>query len=182
MAARNKEKSMFNVGDFVVYGNAGVCKVDEIGPLVKMNFPKEKIFYTLVPVYSKGSKVFTPVDSEKVILRPVLSKKDAKELIYEMDEVKEMDIQDNKKREEVFKQCIRDCDCRDLVKVIKTIYQRKKERIAEGKKVTAGDEKILHMAEDNLNRELAVALDVEMSIVEEFLDKKIEGSACEPIC
>jgi CarD family transcriptional regulator len=173
---------MFEVGNFVVYGNAGVCRVDKIGPLVKMKFPKEKIFYTLLPVYSKGSKVFTPVDSEKVILRPVLTKEDACVLIDEIDEMEEMWIPDNKKREETFKQSLRKCDCRELVKVIKTINVRREERLAEGKKVTAGDEKILHIAEENLNRELAIALDLEKTIVEEYISKKIEGKECQPIC
>ncbi len=172
---------MFEVGNYVVYGSVGVCRVDKIGPLLKMHFPKEKIFYTLLPVYSKGSKVFTPVDSEKVILRPVLSKEEACELIENIEEMEEMWIPDNKKREEEFKQSLKKCDCGELVKVIKTINARRDERISEGKKVTAGDEKILHIAEENLSRELAIALDLEKEIVEEYISKKIEGKECHPI-
>lgn len=173
---------MFEVGNYVVYGSAGVCKVDKVGPLLKMKLPKEKIFYTLLPIYSKGSKVFTPVDSDKVILRPVISKEEACEIINEMDEVEEMWIPDNKKREETFKESLRKCDCRELVKVIKTIHIRREERLADGKKVTAGDEKILHIAEENLNRELAIALGLEKEIVEEFIAKKFEGKECQAIC
>lgn len=173
---------MFEVGNFVVYGSSGVCKVDEVGPLLKMNMPKDKIYYTLLPVYSKGSKVFTPVDSDKVILRPVLSKEEAIDLVNEIDDVDEIDIPDNKKREEIFKQCVRKCDCKDLIRIIKTINTRRDERIAEGKKVTAGDEKMLHIAEESLSRELAVALELEKEIVDDFLENKIQGKECTPIC
>jgi len=172
---------MFEVGNYVVYGSTGVCKVDKIGPLVKMHFPKEKIFYTLLPVYSKGSKVFTPIDSDKVILRPVLSKEEALILIEEIDEMEEMWIPDNKKREEEFKICMKKCDCRELVKVIKTIHARRDERLSEGKKVTAGDEKILHIAKENLSRELAIALELDKDLVEEYIGKRIEGKECHPI-
>lgn len=144
--------------------------------------PKGKKYYTLVPVYSKGSKVFTPVDSDKVILRPVLSKEEATELVHEIDDVEEMQIPDNKKREEIFKQSLRRCDCRELIRVMKTINTRREERIAEGKKVTAGDEKMLHAAEENLSRELAVAFDLEKEVVVDFLKCKMKGLECEPIC
>lgn len=173
---------MFEVGNFVVYGNAGVCKVDKVGSLEKMNMPKDKMYYTLVPVYSKGSKVFTPVDSDKVILRPVLSKEEATELVNDIDEMDEMWIPDNKKREETFKQSIRKCDCRELVRIIKTINTRRDERIAEGKKVTAGDEKMLHAAEENLSRELAVAFGLDKEVVIDYLKHKIKGLECQPIC
>lgn len=173
---------MFEVGKFVVYGNAGVCKVDKVGPLLKMNMPKDKLFYTLVPVYSKGSKVFTPVDSDKVVLRPVITKEEATELVHDIDEIEEMWIPDNKKREETFKQSLRKSDCRELISIIKTINTRRDERIAEGKKVTAGDEKMIHAAEENLSRELAVVFDLEKEVVIDYLKCKVKGLDCQPIC
>ncbi len=35
----------------------------------------DKMYYTLVPVYEEKSRLFTPVDNHKVVMRPVISKK-----------------------------------------------------------------------------------------------------------
>ena len=69
--------SMFQVGDVVVYGSTGVCEVVDIGPLDLPGMSKEREYYTLRPFYEERSRVFTPVDGQKVILRAVLTKKQA---------------------------------------------------------------------------------------------------------
>ena len=78
-------------------------------------------------------------------------------------------ITDEKKREECYKETMRTCDCREFVSIIKTIYTRKQERLAEGKKVTASDEKYFSMAEDKLYGELAIALEMEKNKVKRLL-------------
>ena len=68
---------MYEIGEYIVYGNAGVCKVVET---VKMPVPgtkDDKLYYTLDPVYDKGCRLFVPVDSQKVKMRPILTKKEA---------------------------------------------------------------------------------------------------------
>ena len=57
---------MFQKNDYVIYGSNGVCKIQDIGPLDMPGIPKERIYYTLVPYYTKDSQIFTPVDSNKV--------------------------------------------------------------------------------------------------------------------
>lgn len=164
---------MFEVGDYVVYRNNGVCRVDSIGP---MNLPGEsvsKLYYTLIPIYLKGSKVYTPTDNEKVIIRPVISKEDASELIDHIKDIEVLWVTDEKSREMIYKEALAKCECREWVKIIKTLYQRKQSRIAEGKKVTASDEKYLKIAEDNLYGELAIPLEMEKDMVEEFIIERV---------
>ena len=54
---------MFEVGDFVVYGSDGVYQVDKVGPLNMSGVSKDKLYYTLVSPYMKGSKIFSAVDN-----------------------------------------------------------------------------------------------------------------------
>lgn len=56
---------MFDVGDYIVYGNNGVCLVEKVGPLESSVMSKEKIYYTLSPCYMQGSTIFTPADNQK---------------------------------------------------------------------------------------------------------------------
>ena len=51
---------MFALKEYVIYGNNGVCKVESIGPVNMPGVEKTKIYYTLVPLYANGSKVYTP--------------------------------------------------------------------------------------------------------------------------
>ena len=58
--------------------------------------------------------------------------------------------------------------------MIKCIYDRKQLRLSEGKKITATDEKYMHMAEDALYLELGTALNMEKGQVVEYIIKEIE--------
>ena len=68
---------------------------------------------------------------------------------------------------------MKSCECKDWVKIIKTLYLRKKERIAQGKKTTAMDEKYLRMAEENLYTELSLALGVPKEKMEEHIASRV---------
>ena len=57
-----KGEAMFKEGDFIIYGSNGVCQVEHIGSMELQGVPDDKMYYTLVPVYEKKSRLFTPVD------------------------------------------------------------------------------------------------------------------------
>lgn len=160
---------MFEIGDVIIYGTNGVCTVETIGPLDSKMNTKGRIYYTLKPFYRKESKIFTPADSEKVIMRPVLKKEEAMKLIAEIKNIDSLWIEDEKGREYAYKEAIHKCDCRELVRIIKTIYRRKESRIAEGKKVTSVDEKYFFMAEDSLYGELAIPLKMTKEEVKDYI-------------
>lgn len=164
---------MFKKGDFVVYGHSGVCEVDSIGNMNSPGIPKDKLYYTLLPCYTKGSKIFTPIDNDKVIIRRVLTKEEATTLVDEIKYIDILDITNEKKREFEYKEAFRKCDCRELVKIIKTIYLREESRLAEGKKMTASDEKYFSMAEDSLYGELAISFDLDRDNVKKFVTDKV---------
>ncbi len=90
---------MFETGDYIIYGNNGVCRVEDIGTLDISGVQKGQLYYTLQPVYSKGSKVFTPVNNDKVIMRPILTESEAKKIIDGIGEIDELWIEDDAKRD-----------------------------------------------------------------------------------
>lgn len=165
---------MFNVGDFIIYGGNGVCKVDNIGKLKSPDAPDDRTYYTLLPVYAKGRKIFTPVDNTKVIMRPVINEKEALELIDSMKDIDALWLADEKRREQIYKEAFQTCECREMVKIIKTIYLRKRSRLAEGRKVTVGDSRYFQKAEDSLYGELAIALGMDIEQVKEFVIERVE--------
>ena len=156
---------MFKVGDYVIYGNAGVCRVEDIGPLSIGS--KDKDYYTLVPVYGRNSRLYTVVDSDKVVIRPIMTKEESDALIDEMEDIDTLWIGDEKRREEIYKETMKTCDCKAWVQIIKTLYLRKLDRLAKGKKVTSSDERYLHIAENILFGEMSLPLQLTVKEVEE---------------
>ena len=167
---------MFKAGTYIVCGQHGVCRVEGVGKLQLTEASGDKEYYTLSKVYSKGGVLYVPADSEKIVMRPVISKEEAEELIGHMREIDLLQIDNEKRKEEIFKQAFRTCDSREWIKIIKTLYERKKIRLAKGKKVTASDERFLRAAEDNLYGELAISLDIAKGDVEQYIMDKIGGA------
>lgn len=160
---------MFQVNDVVIYGHHGVCEITEIGTLKMPMADREKLYYTLRPVNRKDSAVYAPVENRKIIMRPVITKEAAKELIQQIPEIETVWIVNEKAREVQFKEALQTCDCKELVKVIKTLYHRKQQRLESGKKVTVVDEKYFRQAEEKLYEELAFVLEMEKSKVGQYI-------------
>ena len=165
---------MFKVGDLVVYGNAGVCRVVEIGQPPLSGIPDGQDYYTLAPYYAEKSVIFTPCDNPKVVMRPIVSREEAEELIRLVPEIGCLGIPDEKKREDCYRDTIKTCDPKLFISIIKTIYNRKKQRLSEGKKSTASDEKYFQMAEEKLYGELAIVLETERSNVRDCIFRCVE--------
>lgn len=166
---------MFKIGDFVVHGNNGVCKVEDIQTM-DGNGQEKRTYYTLIPLYSSGSKLFVPTDSKKVITRSVMTKKDVTELLKDWNSIDTLKVESDKQREEIYKKALRSCDSRQWVKLIKTSYQRNQMRMKNGKKATTSDERYLHMAQDHLFGELAIPLEMTKGEAEDYFISKIRAN------
>ena len=166
---------MFETGTYIICGQHGVCRVEDMGPLKLTEASKDRVYYTLSQVYSQGGVIYVPADSDKIIMRSVISREEAEKLIDEMEEMDVLWVENEKRREDVFKQALRTCDNREWVKIINTLYARRQSRLAQGKKVTASDERFLRAAEENLYGELAVSLGKEKDEIEKYIISRIEG-------
>ena len=164
---------MFQAGDVIVCGTHGVCRVEKVGPLSSAVADRDRLYYTLKPLYERGSVVFTPVDNEKMVIRPVISREEALRLIDGIRDAEALGIEDERKREENYKTALKSCRAEELVKMIKTINARKRSRAARGKKATDADSRYVKLAEDYLYGELAISLDLEWDQVKAFVRERI---------
>ena len=164
---------MFNKGDYIVYGNNGVCVVEEITKMKMKGVSGDKKYYKLSPVANPMSKIFTPVDNDKITMRKVMTKQEAEELIASVPDAEPLDIVEDKQREEIYKQILKDCNPYNSFRAIKTLYSRKMEREASGKKNTSVDERYFKQIENNLYGEIAIALECEPVEVTKIIAEKI---------
>ena len=132
----------YEIGDFVSKPVTGICKIENI---LYLNPQKEKIY---VPVSSSDSR-----------LRLCLTKEEAWNLIKRIPDIPTAWTNNEKMREQNYKEAVRANDPEALVAIIKMIYQRKQKRLAQGKKCTATDARYFQIAENLLYMELGVALE-----------------------
>lgn len=166
---------MFKIGDYVAHYKEGVCEVMNIGPLNMSCSDKGKEYYTLRPLYDVGGTLYTPVDNVRRQVRAVLSGEEARKLIDEMPSIDTLWVENEKKREELYREALMKNQCREWVAIIKTSYQRKIKRLSSGKKSINIDEKYLNMAERFLYGELAAALDMPKDEVKNYIIRQLDS-------
>ena len=165
---------MFEKSELIMYGTTGVCEVVNITTPNIKGIPKGKLYYELQPYYQKDGKIFTPIDNEKVLMRRIITKQEAEQLIHEIPDIEALYVENDKMREIQYKECVKSGECRELIKMIKTLYLRKMKRIAQGKHITTTDERYLKQAEDALYSELAISLGVPKEKMETYIAEQIE--------
>ena len=165
---------MFSIGDLVIYGNNGVCQVMGVSAPHLMGAADDRLYYELKP-YQKDGRIMTPVENQKIPMRPILNEQEANQLIEEIPDIEMLWIENDKVREAQYKECIRSADCRQWISIIKTLYNRRLERQRQGKRMTATDERYLKQAEEYLYSELSIPLGLPKEKVEDFIIDNIEN-------
>lgn len=160
---------MFAIGEYVIYGSNGICVIKDIAPIDIPGMASDKMYYYLCPVGPKESKIYSPVDNPKVVMRKVLTKDEAQELLNVAPEIPNLPDVGDKQMEVLYKEALASCDVKQLVSLIKTIVVKRNKRIAIGKKITSTDERYLKKAGESLFNELSYALGKEKSEVESYI-------------
>ena len=165
---------MFKIGDTVVCSN-GVCRIEKIGPLAGMGKSVAKrSYYTLRPCFDDAATIYVPVDGDDDALRFALGREEVSKLMDEIGDLEQINILDEKKREAEYKNAVNSKDPRKLIRIIKTMYYRRKARIESGKKSTAIDERYFRIAENRLYEEVALALGIDREEVKDYIRQYIE--------
>lgn len=148
---------MFEIGDYIVYGQNGICQVEEITHLEMAGVDKDKLYYVLLPIKNPSGKLFCPADNTRVVMRKIVTKDEADAIIRDAKDIEPLNITNEKARDDSYKNTMKSCDIRETVSMLKTLLKRKKAREDLGKKITATDERYLKKAEEGIFSELSLA-------------------------
>lgn len=170
---------MFQKGDFIVYGNTGVCRVEDIG--LPDNIPTEAkgtLYYKLLPVRGTGV-IYIPVDST-VFMRPVLSREAALKLISKIPDIQEEPYcgQDQRMLAGHYRTFLDSHECEGLIQLIKTVYTKNKSQSQKGKQPGKTDMQYMKRAEELLHGEISVALNIPFERVSDFLKQEVSKLDC----
>lgn len=160
---------MFSVGDKIVYGETGVCTVEQIGPLGGSGSQKDRVYYHLRPLIGSGT-YFTPVDSS-AYMRPVMSREEAEALIDSMPGIEPAICQDNRFNhvDAFYRELFKKHSCEALVSIVKGLRCR----MAERKTKSTRAEATMKRAKEILHGELSIALGMDYKEVEPYIRSRI---------
>ena len=116
----------------------------------------EKEYYVMQPCGKPEGSVYAPVDAEKTNMRRIMTRAEAEQFLRTAADIQLLDIHNRKLLEDACKECIRSCDPEELMRVIRTLYTRKQERLRQGKKMTLTDIHYMEQAENILYMELSI--------------------------
>ena len=148
----------YEIGDLVSKPVTGICKIEDILYLTPQDEKNNKLYYLMKPIEDEKDKIYVPVSNSDSRLRLCLTKEEAWNLIKRISEIPTAWINNEKLREQNYKEAVKANDPEALVAIIKMIYQRKQKRLAQGKKCTATDARYFQIAENLLYMELGVAI------------------------
>lgn len=166
---------MFEVGEFVIYGSSGVCRVEKIGALGGRGPERKRQYYTLKPRYSSET-IYAPVDTE-VFMRKVISREEAEQLIERIPELPAVICNDRNTRAltDHYKATLRSHACEDLMQTIKAVYLKGVRAAEQKRKPGQVDQYFGKRAEDLLHGELAVALGIPLEEVKPYIAQRLEA-------
>jgi len=164
---------MYQINDLIVFGNNGVCKVENIGVPNISGIDKNLQYYTLIPINTKGSVLYTPVDNLKISMRKIITIEEAEELLDKILSIPTFTIDNPIFPDENYKNAISSQNCEELIKVIKTVYLKQQDKKSEGKKISQVDERYMKQAEDLLYSELAIVLDIPKEEMKSYVELRV---------
>ena len=165
---------MFQVGEQVVYGIHGVCRVvDQEERIVDR---KHVTYLALEPVNQDGSKYLVPTHNAAAMakLRYMLSREELESLM-QSDEVRADGwIKDENQRKQVYRELIGSGDRAKLMCMVRTLHRHKDAQAAAGKKCHLCDENFLRDAEKLLLSEVSIVMDMEPEEAKQYIRNKLK--------
>ena len=168
---------MYSIGDYISYGNSGVCEV--MGTEVmdsSAGSSKGRECYILRPLSNQTCKIMTPVDNQKVIMRDLISPEETRQLLEDIPQIETLPEQSARQQELSYSKALHSGSCREWLCLVKTLSQRIESRRQKGKKVTATDDRYFKAATEKLVEEFSVVLNMEARETKDMLMGAFHGS------
>ncbi|MGN0976360.1 MAG: CarD family transcriptional regulator [Gemmiger sp.] len=167
---------MFQVGDTVTYGTSGACRI--MAEETKTIGGQAMTCLILKPVYDSSLTITVPTGSEaaKAKMHPLMTREEAFALIREMPQQADDYEADPALRREFYNDVLRSGDRHKLVRMIKSIYRYKQERLATGKHLATFDENAMREAETMLYTEFAMVLGIQPADVIPFVQQQLTSA------
>jgi CarD family transcriptional regulator len=168
------EEDMLSVGDTFIYSGHGILELTDIREMNEDN--ETRLYYVLKPVLGNSFTLYVPVGNENLEakMRRLLNADEVHKFIGEMPGKDSVWIEDENERRQFYKEALSNGDRDSLVRLIKSVFLRKRELNAAGRKLHTTDEQFMKDAEKILYDEFAYVLGIKREDVMPFILSQLE--------
>lgn len=158
---------MFSVGELVLYGAEGVCRIVGIEDLDLTG--EMSPYYRLAPESDKSSCIFVPMNNSILTqrIKPLLSKEEIAELIADKEGADSVWCDSTSLRKNRYQEIVNSADRKRLISLVRELQERRSHMKGSGQRFSVTDEHYFKLAQrilyDEFSRVIPVAQD-------EFLD------------
>ncbi len=165
---------MYQVGEDVVYGIHGVCRIVDVE--ARKIDRKTVEYLVLVPKDQTGSRYLVPRGNAAAMakLRPVMSREDLEALLISPEVRQDGWIADENQRKQYYREVINSGDRTALLRMVHTLHDHRRQQQAAGRKFHLCDENFLRDAQRLLSTEFSVVLEMPPAEVETYIVSKLE--------
>ena len=165
---------MFAVGEYIVYGTNGMCRVEEICAS-PYDATDTRDFYLLVPLHNPmSSTIYTPVNNERVPMRRLMTREEIESLISCMNDIEELIVPMEKQRRDMYRTTLGELRPEGYVSVMKTVHRRRAQLAAAHKHFPVTDMEYGRLAKHLLYSEIALVLGMEEASMEAYLEERLQ--------
>lgn len=165
---------MYQLGDQVVYGIHGVCRI--IDTEIRSVDRKKVEYFVLEPREQPGARYYIPTQNQAALskLRPLLSRAQLEALLESSDTRQDCWVADEGRRKQRYRELINSGDRAALISMVRTLHRHKADQIAAGRKFHLCDENFLRDAEKLLTSEFSLVLDMAPADAVAYIKEALE--------
>lgn len=167
---------MCQIGDKVVHINGGVFLIEEI-KIMNYGFGDTN-YLILKPYYidetNKTLVLYVPEEKKDQLIRKIMSKEEALNVIEQIKSIEPIWYQDAKTRKDKFGELIRSKNIKDICVVVKSLYVKQLELQENNKSLNLIDYDYLKKLKRGIEEELAISLNIPIVDVAEYITKYIK--------
>ncbi len=163
----------YTKGQHVIYSGVEICT---IGDTVKKDFDGEgyKEYIMLYPL-DLNTTFYTPVEKSDELIRPLLSKEKLMELIKKMASFGDICKSSTENRNINFRNALKSGNYDAIISIMNDIYSEKLNREKSGKQLYRTDRRNFDLAKKLIDSEIAVAFEIEINQVEDFIKNMVNN-------
>lgn len=160
---------MYNIGDHVVYGIQGVCRI--LCQEERTVNRKKVLYLVLEPLGQPGARFYIPAHNQAALskLRPVLSRQELDAILVSDEVRRNYWVEDENQRKQRYRELISSGDQAGLICMVGSLYRHKEAQAAAGRKFHLCDDNFLRDAEKLINSEFSLVLQIPVDQVQAYI-------------
>ena len=166
---------MFEIGNLVMYGIHGVCKI--IDKELRTIDRKKMEYLVLEPVNQNSSRFYVPSGNPNAMakLRRLMTRQELEALLVSGDIRQPCWIEDENLRKQHYRDLVNTGDRVALLRMLYALYQHRNNQLASGRKFHLCDENFLRDAQRLIETEFAAVLQIPTTEVHAYVMEKMSA-------